>query len=193
MNVWTSRASLLVFLTAAACSGAPPAQPQSQAAPTDTPGAEQAPASEAISSADALLDDLKRREAAQAKFDKENPPPAVVPLPVSPISSGPAPPVASSPPPSTDAPTAALGALPDPAPPGRDQAWWKQQMQSLQASLDGELAKLAAAEKANWKYGYNDLQAMYKAQVAAVADARLAIDRLHDEARRAGVPPGWLR
>ena len=71
--------------------------------------------------------------------------------------------------------------------------WWKQEMRRLQASLDRELAKLAEAEKGNWKYSYNDLQAMYKARVAAVADARLAIERLHDDARRAGVPPGWLR
>ena len=64
-------------------------------------------------------------------------------------------------------------------------------MQSLQLTLDQELKKLADLE--GFKYGYNDGQAAYKKQVAAVAAARLAIDRLHDEARRAGVPPGWLR
>ena len=64
-------------------------------------------------------------------------------------------------------------------------------MRSLQLALDAELAKMADAEKL--KYGYNDAQAIYKKQLAAVADARLAIERLHDDARRAGVPPAWLR
>ena len=32
-------------------------------------------------------------------------------------------------------------------------------MRSLQLALDGELAKLAEAEKENYKYGYDDLQA----------------------------------
>lgn len=71
--------------------------------------------------------------------------------------------------------------------------WWKRQMESLQMALDQESAKLAVMEKANFKYGYNDAQAMYRKQAAAVADARQAIERLRDEARRAGVPPGWLR
>ena len=58
-------------------------------------------------------------------------------------------------------------------------------MQSLQLALAGELAKLAEAEKENYRYGYDDLQAEYKKRVAAVANARLAIERLHDDARRA--------
>jgi hypothetical protein len=59
--------------------------------------------------------------------------------------------------------------------------------------LDAALVQLAEAEKNNLKYGYNDAQALYRKQVDAVAAARLAIDKLHDDARRAGVPPGWLR
>ena len=66
-------------------------------------------------------------------------------------------------------------------------------MQSLELALNGELIKLAAMEKANLKYGYEDAQAQYKKQAAAVANARQAIEQLRDEARRAGVPPGWLR
>ena len=66
-------------------------------------------------------------------------------------------------------------------------------MEALQIALDQERVKLAAMEKMNMKYGYNDAQAMYKQQAAAVANARQAIERLRDEARRAGVPPGWLR
>lgn len=66
-------------------------------------------------------------------------------------------------------------------------------MRTRQLALDGALAKLAEAEKENYKYGYNDLQAEYKKRVAAVADARQAVERLHDDARRARVPPAWLR
>ena len=66
-------------------------------------------------------------------------------------------------------------------------------MQSLQQALAAASAKLAEAEKENYKYGYNDLQAEYKKRVAAVAEARLAVERLHDDARRARVPPSWLR
>lgn len=66
-------------------------------------------------------------------------------------------------------------------------------MQSLELALNEQEIKLAAAERANLKYGYNDAQAEYKKTVAAVQNARAAIDRLRDEARRAGVPPSWLR
>ena len=66
-------------------------------------------------------------------------------------------------------------------------------MRSLQQALDAALVKLAEAEKENYKYGYDDLQAEYKRRVAAVAEARRAIERLHDDARRARVPPAWLR
>ena len=64
-------------------------------------------------------------------------------------------------------------------------------MMALQLALNDEQIKLAAAE--NLKYGYNDAQAAYKKQLEAVANARAAIEKLRDEARRAGVPPGWLR
>ena len=66
-------------------------------------------------------------------------------------------------------------------------------MQELELKLNEELIRLAAAEKANLKYGYNDAQAEYKKIVGAVATARSNIEKLKDEARRAGVPPGWLR
>jgi hypothetical protein len=84
------------------------------------------------------------------------------------------------------------GATPAPAP-ARNENWWRSQRQSLKAALDVASDQLAEAERLNLKYGYNDAQAIYKTRLAAVAAARLAIDRLHDEARRAGVPPGWLR
>jgi hypothetical protein len=198
MDLWTARPILLVLVTAAAC-GEPPAQHPSQTTPSAAAPApaEQAPESAAIARADALLEDLRRREAAQAKFDREKPAPAAIPitasLPVS-RSRSPAATVAVASPAATDAPAAQP--TPDStaaATPARDGTWWKQQMRSLQQVLDDALAKLAEAEKENYKYGYEDLQAEYKKRVAAVANARLAIERLHDDARRARVPPAWLR
>jgi hypothetical protein len=187
-----------MLVTAAACSE-PPAQPQTQTAPAAVPAAlaEQAPKSEAVTRADALLDDLKRREAAQARFDRENPAPATIPIPASLPASRATPSTAAAAvalPAATDAPAAQPAPdSPAAAAPARDQAWWKQQMQSLQQALAAASAKLAEAEKENYKYGYNDLQAEYKKRVAAVAEARLAVERLHDDARRARVPPSWLR
>jgi hypothetical protein len=196
MNPWTTRPILLVFVTAAACSE-PPAQPQRQTTPAGAPVAKPAPKSEAIARADALLEDLRRRQAAQAKFDRENPARAAIPIPASLPASRPTPPAAAptvASPAATDAPAAqpAPGS-PAAAAPARDASWWKEQMRTLQLALDEALAKLAEAEKENYKYGYNDLQAEYKRRLAAVADARLAIERLHNDARRARVPPGWLR
>jgi len=197
MHSWTLPASLVVLATAA-CNSAPPAQPQSQPAPAAI--AEPAPKSEAIARADALLEDFKRREAAQAKYDRENPPPKFVPIPRTLVDAARASAMtgsdksasnASAEPASPQAPAAP--AAPTAAAPARNEMWWRRQMESLQMALDQELVKMAAMEKMNMKYGYNDAQAMYKAQAAAVASARQAIERLRDEARRAGVPPGWLR
>ena len=185
MNSWTPRASLFVFLTAVACNSAPPAQPPSQPVPAPAPAAEPAPQSEAIARADALLEDFKRRQEAQDKYDREHPLPAAIPLPGS--SSAPQSTSTTSPVTTPGSPTSATAA------PGRDEKWWKDQMQELELKLNEELIRLAAAEKANLKYGYNDAQAEYKKIVAAVATARSNIEKLKDEARRAGVPPGWLR
>ena len=198
MNLLRCLAVLLVLATASAC-GEPPAQPQSQPAPTPAAVAEPAPKSEAIARADALLEDFKRREAAQAKYDRENPPPRFVPIPktlvdaarassASTASNTPASNASAESVPAPGAPTESTAAAP-----ARNEMWWKRQMEALQAALDQELVKMAAMEKMNMKYGYNDAQAMYKKQADAVANARQAIERLRDEARRAGVPPGWLR
>jgi hypothetical protein len=197
MDLWAARPILLMLVTAAACSG-PPAQHPSQTTPAAAPApAEQAPKSEAIARADALLEDLGRREAAQAKFDREKPAPAAIPIPASLPGSSPRSPVATvavaSPAAMEDQPAHPVPASTEAAAPARDAGWWKQQMQSLQLTLAAGMAKLAEAEKENYKYGYDDLQAEYKKRVAAVANARLAIERLHDDARRARVPPAWLR
>jgi hypothetical protein len=192
MNTWTARPILLILVTAAACSE-PPVRPETQTpAAAPVPIAEQAPTTNAIARADALLNDLKQKEIAQAKLDRERPAPAN-PIPASRLIP-PASTVAATSPSVTDAPAArTVTANEAAAAPAHDEAWWKQQRQSLQQTLDAALAQLAEAEKRNFKYAYNDLQAEYKKRVAAVAEARLAIDRLHDDARRAGVPPSWLR
>ena len=192
MNRWTSPASVLLFLVPAACSQPTIAQPETQPTPVPSSTAEPAPKSDAIARADALLEDFRRREAAQAKFDRANAAAAAVPIPASLPPSRPTSPAATVAPPSTAA-TQAPPATVASAAPARDEMWWKQQMRSLQLTLDEELVKLADAEKANLKFGYNDAQAEYKKRLAAVANARLAIDRLHDDARRASVPPSWLR
>jgi hypothetical protein len=146
-----------------------------------------------------LLEDFRRREAAQAKFDRENPPPKFVPIPRSMVAAARAASAAaaadtSSNASDTSAPAPdAPAATPTPAGETRGENWWKHEMQSLQTALDQATASLAEAEKLNLKYGYNDAQAEYKKRAAAVASARQAVDRLRDEARRAGVPPGWLR
>jgi hypothetical protein len=149
-----------------------------------------------------LVEDLKRRQAAQAKYEGAARPPAALPpaqvsQPVAPPAARPAkappatPPATSTPRDSSPTPpgtyAGAMGA------PTRDESWWKQQMKSLQAVLDDASARLAEAEKLNFKYGYNDAQVEYKKRAAAVEQARQAVDRLRDEARRAGVPPAWLR
>ena len=189
--------SFVLSLTAA-CGAPPPAQAPTKTTPAAAPassGPEIANHSEAAARAEALLEDFKQREAAQAKFDRENPAPRTNPIPISLPDSRPTPsPAAPASPAATETPAAQPAPAPvAPAASGHDEAWWKEQRRSLQAALDDALAKLAEAEKNNLKYGYNDAQALYKKQVGAVAEARLAIDRLHDEARRAGVPPGWLR
>ena len=197
MNSWAARQMLLVLVATAACRE-PQAQFQTQTTPASTPApvAEPAPRNEAIARADALLEDLKRREAAQAKFDRENPLSATPKLPPAPAprATPAATVVTVAPPAATDVPAAQVTpSSPTAHASARDETWWKQQRQSLQRTLDEALARLAEAEKENYRFAYNDLQAEYKKRVAAVAEARLAIDRLHDEARRAGVPPAWLR
>ena len=197
MNSWAAVPILMMLVTTAACSE-PPAQPQTQTPPAAAPApvAEPAPKSEAVARADALLEDLKRREAAQAKFDRENPAPATIPMPAS-LPARPTPsaataavvsPAASAAPAAQPAPASPAAAAPE-----RGEAWWKNQMRSRQLALDGALARLAEADKENYKYRIQRFAGGVQERVAAVADARLAVERLRDEARRARVPPAWLR
>jgi hypothetical protein len=153
MNFWTLPASLLVLLIATSCSGDPPAQPPPQPPPVEAPASPStdAPKSEAISRADALLEDLKRRQEAQEKDDPED------------------------------------------AAAAREENRWKDQMRVLELALNEKEIKLAAAERANLEAGDSVAQAEYKKIVAEVASARQAIEQLRDEAKRAGIPPSWLK
>ena len=144
------RASLLLMLTAAACDTAPPAQPAVQPAPALAPAAvaEPAPPSEAVARADALLEDLKRRQEAQEQYDRNHPP-------------------------------------------GQDETSWRDKARALDLTLNEALIELAKVE--DLKNGDADAQAAYKKRFDAVTQARLAIEKLSDEARKAGVPPEWLK
>ena len=188
------RPLVLVLATTAACS-TPAGQRTPAASSTPRPvAAEHIPQSQAVARADALLEDLKRRETAQANFERQ-PRPALVAIPSLAASDSP-PPTAPAvvPGPATGTPAADQPPpIPPTGDPSRDETWWRQQRQSLQQVLDNELAKLAEADKLNLKNGYDGAQAIYKQRVEAVAAARLAIDKLYDDARRAGVPPAWLR
>ena len=181
-------ALLVGLVTTAACS-APAGQPGAQTTPVSAPAAA-TPNDQSVARADALLEDLKRRETAQYEFNRKHPPQESIPslAPVSdPVTTQPP----AAPPPVAASPTAAAPAAASTD--TRDEAWWRGQSESLQRVLDAALIQLAEAEKQNLKYGYEDGQAIYRQRVDAVAAARLAIDNLHSDARRAGVPPGWLR
>jgi hypothetical protein len=180
-------AMALALAAAAACS-APESQPRVDSA-TATQAAQPPADDRAISHADALIEDLKRREAAQQDFDRHNPPPRPDPIVTrTPIVAATPPPAIA---PTTQAPTEAPP--PETRSDTRDEAWWRGRSQSLQEALASAQTQLAEAEKQNLKYGYDGAQAIYNQRVDAVTAARLALDQLHDEARRAGVPPAWLR
>lgn len=182
--------AMLLALAASAACGAPANQPRVPA-PVDPSAARQQGKDAAISQADALLEDLKRREAAQQEFDLRNPVSAATPElpPSAPLRSTPEPATASAPAASADAPIAP----PTQATEVHDWAWWQKQSQSLQQALEAAQAQLAEANRQNLKNGYGDAQLIYKQRVEAVSYAHAAIDKLHEDARRAGVPAGWLR
>ena len=135
------------FLIAAACTDPPSPQPSTQTVPTPSLSSNRRPPAKR-SRAPMRCSKISGREAAQAKFDRQNPPPRVIPIPRSLVAAA-----------QTDAASNASTTSP------------------TGGSTDA-----------------NDAQAEYKERAAAVATAaRRATERLRDEARRADVPPGWLR
>ena len=91
------------------------------------------------------------------------------------------------------------------APPAnrRDEVYWKGRMRALQTTLDDdrshlrrsiELFDAVAADRSLVGHGRAiDAAAAMSRWTATVDTDRRAIADLHEEARRAGVPPGWLR
>lgn len=151
---------------------------------------------EASRRAQALIDDLHRRQVAQAKFDRENPPPPPPRLEdFQRAAAMPAPTALAPLPPAAITSTAASSDVP--AGGGRDEAWWKNEMRTREVALDDELARHRAAQLAAesqvLQRTYDEALREVAARAAAVANAHAAVERLRDDARRANVPPGWLR
>jgi len=109
----------------------------------------------------------------------------------------------------TDSKTATSGSTSTPASATtpQDERLWRSRARELRRTLADDQTKLAAAkahydslpETAKGAAGAPIVGAWMKAReeisrlTAAVANDQRAISELEDEARRAGVPPGWLR
>jgi hypothetical protein len=186
----------LSLLLIVSCSPSPAAVQASAPAPATSPVAEQPAApTPQVSRADALIEDLRRREAAQAKLDREAPPP---PAPRLEDLVRPAAAAAAASAPSTTAPASAS--------PERDEQWWKNEMRTAQARLQNSVARWEASvdEMRTAQHCYSARRSRCQEKFnRASADAnryktdsdndRAAIDRLREDARRASVPASWLR
>ena len=216
---------LLVVVIAAGCA-APPSAPPAQPATREAEPAAASAAAPATSTtdttalADALIADMRAKEAAFAKLEKELP--AVRPADLSPGMSAPtsSPTTPSAPaapstrytPPSVAAPPSAP-VFSEPIFGGHNEAWWKNEMHTIEARLESNLQRLKAvekqvaiadedAEKARRSTSdifrakedaYHQAVAERSRLKAAIDSDRFAVERLREEARRANVPPGWLR
>lgn len=207
---------LAIVVSLAACSPAPTPPPTAQpVAPASSTQPSAAVTSEAISRADALIADMRRNEAATAKLDRElahapSPTPREILARFEPRAETAAPTTTSAPPTAEPAPQAAP---PAPAAPARDEAWWKDQMRTadvrltesirrLQHALDerdaavnqmGLAVKAGSVVFAQAQEAANLARAEVGRLEAEVRNARAAVERLREDARRANVPPGWLR
>lgn len=206
--VVTLFAVLIVGCTAPApITESSPPQPQPAPAPVERPP------SAAIAKADRLIAEMRAREDAQAKLDRENPPPPPPRLedvlrataPMVPASS----PAAVQPPsvtpstPVTTAPTVAA----------RDEHWWKNEMRQAEVRLMDNQRRLQEATDQQ-RMASRQMDAAVKASPVVFAQAQeafnrassdvsrlqaevrndqAAVTRIREDARRASVPPGWLR
>jgi hypothetical protein len=70
-------------------------------------------------------------------------------------------------------------------------------MRDAEVAFNDETIRLVAAEKAadeqRLQISYDKAVAEVNARKAAVSNARAAVERIREDARRANVPPGWLR
>lgn len=189
------------------CAAPPAPEPVERETAAEQPSS--SVADTATAKADALLADMKRREAAFKEFERSMPPPPPPPRledfaprqePAAPramaISSNQ--PTSSGPSQALESPAAA-----------QSEETWKNRMRDLKARLDAAELSLASA-----RAQVSDLQRyvredgsmppvvadnMFRAR-ASVTDAAAAtvfaqtqIKNLEEEARRAGIPSGWLR
>jgi hypothetical protein len=206
---WLVLVSCFGFSIACATEPVPePAAPSENSVPVAVPLEK----SDAASRADALLADLATREAEYKKAETEiaarerlRPLPVVaeaIPTPVASSASTTAPATQTS----ASAPTATAPVRYG----GHDEEWWKNEMRMLQVRLQDDVRKFDAAMAA-WRHAIEQMNTKSVAifataqesanrsereaqQLKAVVQAdRDAIERLREDARRADVPPGWLR
>jgi hypothetical protein len=205
-----SLSTAFVIVVAIGCASPPPPAATATSTPEPRPAVAPPATSEAVARADALVEDLRRRQVAQEKADRESrlsPPPET---PMRRVTTSPAPP----PSPATLS-QPAIAPWPDrPAQTanGKDEAWWKFEMRFAEGRLADsedrlEEAKEArdAAERTMLTHGigsaaystamdlFNRASAMVTHYDAEVKSHRAAVEKIREDARRAGVPPGWLR
>jgi hypothetical protein len=202
-------ATVLVIAFAYLGCAAPPAQPVAANTPRPEAPAPTAPVSDSVSRADALLAEMKQREEEFKKLEQELP---KQPTPAMILDQSRAQATAALPAPAAPvnvvAPSQALAPAAAPTP-AKDEAWWKDRMRVLQSRLDSDTMSLAAARlhvqdldryvNQDGSMSRTVADNMFKARntvtqlTAAVLSDEREITNLHEEARRAGVPPGWLR
>lgn len=163
------------------------------------------------------LGDLARQEQERRKAVKA---PAKVitnkdlgPVPPAPKSPAPAAPTASAeaPPPAEDARQTDQDKAKDPTEPIKDQAYWSGRMKASQASLERDQTYIEALQSRINALSTDFVNRDDPVQQSAIGrDRQKAVDELNrlntailvnkkaiadieEEARRAGVPPGWLR
>lgn len=204
-------AAILIALAVGGCAPSTPgrAEPSRLTPPESSPAATTAP-DPSVARADALVADMQRREAAYREAERNAPPPppapglddfraAAVP-PVSVSAETPIPRDLAQAPPAT----------PVSVDPRQTESYWKDQMRELLVRrnehlrrFDGALAQADAARDqmetknsaifVTAQASFNSAMSEVNRLKAEVENAQAAIARLEEDARRAGVPPGWLR
>jgi hypothetical protein len=182
------------FLITISCAAPPPARTETPA-PTE-PTVAKAAVSDAEARADALLEDMRRKQAAFDKLERETP---TAPAPrldeyvARPVASAPATPATSVQTPRAPDATSPTPTVRD----EHDEPWWKGRMRDAEVALNDAVTRLAAAERAadqqRLQITYDKALAEVNARAADVVTARAAVERVREDARRANVPPGWLR
>lgn len=151
----------------------------------------------------------KTQEAEIAAIERRRPFPTIAPLPA-----------VTSPPPTPAVPVTTAPAAPPVTTPsggvlfgGHDEAWWKNEMRTaevraadserqLQQARDQQLMareQMSAATRAGSivfaqaQEAFNRATAEVNSLAAQLRNHRAAVDRVREDARRADVPPGWLR